>query len=61
MWIVLGKIEGKRSLPFETLRSLSAHVWSRKSSQNFSKINGFESDLFVHCLQVTEQNKSIRL
>ena len=40
MWIVLGKIEGKRSLPFEPLRSLSAHMWSRKSSD-------FENEKYV--------------
>ena len=40
MWVVLGKIEGKRSLPFEPLRSLSAHVWSRKSSD-------FENEKYV--------------
>ena len=32
LWIVLGKTEGKKSLPSGSLRSLSAQVWSGKSS-----------------------------
>ena len=57
------------SKPMSSVAGAPTYVQNRSSLfpapkvslQNFSKINGFENDLFVHCLQVTEQNKSIRL